>query len=257
MTSDALVLVSRGTAHAHDVLETHAARLERRNGVDTVHTALYDRRPARELRDQLSAVAADEVYVLPVRFAHTNETTEMIPAALSALSGTVHYCDPLGQHPAVTDALLQRGVGVAEGPDVSLVLAGMGSTTGSIYRRTTEFHAARIRDRTEYGEVLTCYLVQDPAVECVRYNVSNDRAVVVPTFFSRTETATTQIPAKLELGRGGLEYAAPLGTHESVTDAIESVLSVQQRAVTRDGEPESRAVRPRGELSPAVTDGEG
>ncbi|MFC7197472.1 sirohydrochlorin chelatase [Halosimplex aquaticum] len=96
---------------------------------------------------------------------------------------------------------------------MSLVLVGFGSSSKPHHRRTADYHAERLRERTDYGAVLTCYLLQNPAVECVRYGVSTDRAVAVPLFLARSEATEERVPTELELDRGGIEYAEPLGAH--------------------------------------------
>jgi sirohydrochlorin ferrochelatase len=102
--------------------------------------------------------------------------------------------------------------------DTSVALVAFGAGA----RETTERQADRLREMTKYGEVATAYLLQNPAVECLRYNLSGERAVVVPFFVAACEETEHAIPDKLDLDRGGLEYTAPLGTHEAVTDAIEA-----------------------------------
>jgi sirohydrochlorin ferrochelatase len=106
--------------------------------------------------------------------------------------------------------------------------------------------------------VRSCYLLQNPAVECVRYNVETPEAVAVPLFLARNEATDERIPAKLELDRGGIAYADPLGEHPGITDAIHAELERQR--VLAGGE-ESRgsalgtsSMRTR---RPVATDGEG
>lgn len=259
MSSEALLLIGRGTPHTRDVFETHADRLIQRDLVDEVHTATYETEPVRELRGQLAAVAADRVYAVPMCAAHTFDTIDDIPAALSYVSGDVQYCEPIGRSPVVTDLLLQRASNsIPATDDVSLVLIGFGSSSKPYHRQMAEYHAARIREQSEYGEVVSCYLLQNPTVECVRYNISNSRAVAVPLFLARNEATEEQIPEKLELERGGIEYADPFGEHANITDAIHAALE-KQRVLALGGDSPSasfEAQLPRNR-SPVVTDGEG
>lgn len=259
MPRDTLLLVHRKN-ESRTVVETHRERLLRRNVADSVAIVAYEHEPVRELRDQLLDVEADRVFAVPMCVAHTRETTDAVPSALSYVPGPVAYCEPIGRSPAVTRAIFERArARVDAAPDASLVLVGFGSSGTPYHRQTVEYHAARLRERSDYGEVVPCYLVQNPAVECVRYNVSNDRAVAAPLFLAPSAATETEIPSKLELDRGGLEYADPLGGHSLVTDAIESAvakqrvlsapdranprsfedaLTVQARAVATDGEGE-------------------
>jgi sirohydrochlorin ferrochelatase len=259
MTTEAILLIGRRTSHSRAPFERHADRLARRNIVDDVHTATYEAEPVRELRDQLAGITADRVYAVPMYAAHTFDTLNDLPAALSHLPGEVHYCEPLGHSPAVTDVLTSRGTDlVPAGDDTSFVLVSFGSSSKSYHRQATEYHAARIREQSDYGEVVPCYLLQNPTVECVRYNVSNVRAVAVPLFLTRNEATEEQIPAKLELDRGGIEYAEPLGDHARITDAIHAEFE-KKRVLARGGDAptasfESELIR---NGHSVATDGEG
>lgn len=236
MTSEAILLIGRSTAHSQKPFEIHANRLVRRNIVDEVHTAAYENEPIRELRDQLEAISADRVYAVPMYTAHTFDTLGDLPAALSHVSGVIHYCEPLGQSPAVTDVLTGKGTDLLPADeDVSFVLVSFGSSSKPYHRQTTEYHATRIEEQSDYGEVVTCYLLQNPTVECVRYNISNSKAVAVPLFLARNEATEEKIPEKLELERGGIEYADPFGDHVRITDAIHAEVE-KQRILALGGE---------------------
>lgn len=170
MTTESLLLIGRETGTAHEVFETHAERLTRRTDVDNVEIATYQSEPVRELRAQFEAISADRIYAMPMRAAHAHDTIEDVPAALSYIPGNVRYCEPLGRSPAVTEVLRKRAMNlVPAAEDVSLVIVGFGSSSKPYHRQTADYHAARLRDGSDYGEVLTCYLLQNPAVECVRY----------------------------------------------------------------------------------------
>lgn len=259
MTTDILLLIGRGTDYARNVLETHAERLARRLDVDDVRTAVYQRHPVRELRADLSAITADETYVVPFHVTYSTDTIDRIPTALEAVPGTVHYCEPPGSHPFVTEALLDRGMdSVPDVSETSLVLAALGGSAKSYYRQTAEYHAARLRKQSGYDDVLSCYLVQDPAVECVPYAVSTERTVIVPLFMTRTEGTAERIPEKLDFDRSDLEYAAPLSSHERVTDTIAEIVETRQRLAARvfSPSPEFNATTLDRE-APFVVDGQG
>lgn len=259
MTRDTVLLIGRETRNAGGVFETHADRLASRLDVDDVEVTTYEREPTRELRESFSRVRADRVYAVPMTVAHSHETTQQVPAALSYLSGTVHYCEPPGGNPAVTGAIEEKATALRPAAsDVSLVLAGFGSSSKPYHRQVAEYHAARLREATGYGEVFPCYLLQAPAVECARYDAENDRCVVVPLFLTRTAATEERIPEALEFDRGGIEYAAPLGEHPRVTDAIHAEVA-KQRALSSDGSTpvasfERKLTR---QQRPVAADGEG
>lgn len=258
MTHETVLLVGRRAENTTDVLETHARRLRERGVADGVRTVTYDHEPIRELREPLSSLSADRVYAIPACLAHSYETTEDLPAALSAVPGTVHYCEPVGRSPAVTHVIERRAAPLAPvEASTSLVLVGFGNSSQPYHRQAVQYHAARLREGTAYGEVRTCFLLQNPAVECVRYNVSGDRTVAVPLFVSRSDATEREIPAKLELDRGGIEYADPLGTHPRLTDALEAEVARQRVLATADESPATFESTLTATRTPLATDGEG
>ncbi len=213
--TDTLLLVGR--THTREVARTHADRLRSRDVADRVSVATYDTDPA-DLEFDLDGT----VYVVPMAAAPDRDTTRAIPGALP----DARHCEPVGTSPAICRAIADRAAETLPArADTSLALVAFGDGAGSGSWRTTERQADRLRETTAYGEVTTAYLLQNPAVECLRYNLSGERAVVAPFFLAPSEETERAIPEKLELDRGGLAYADPLGTHEAVTDAIEAELA--------------------------------
>lgn len=257
MTGDALVLIGRDGTHETTTLETHADRIEARGTVDAAHVVTYSEEPVRELRADLQSMAADTLFVLPAALAHSHETTEVLPRVFPHLDGDVRYCEPIGRTPVVTDLVADRAAeAVPATADTTLVLVGQGNSSQSYHRQMTEYHAQRVADRATYADVVTCYLLQNPAVECVRYNVDTERAVAVPLFLTENETTTDRIPAKLELDRGGVAYADPLGESRLVTEAIHREITRQRALDDSAGSPSFEAELAENARSVA-TDGEG
>ncbi|WP_435197334.1 CbiX/SirB N-terminal domain-containing protein [Natronomonas sp. EA1] len=257
MTSESILLIGRETRNAREVFATQATRLAALTSVETIEVATYEEEPIRELRDQLQGITADRVYAVPMCTAHTHDTLNDVPAVLSYVPGEVYYCDPVGGSPAVTGAIEARAAArVPPADDVTLVLVGFGSSSKPHHRRTADYHAARIREGADYGDVVTCYLLQNPAVECVRYNIATDRAVAVPLFLSRSAATEESIPAELELDRGGLVYTDPLGDHPRIADAVHAEVERQRALASADGLASPSLVRGE-EHRPVATDGEG
>ena len=211
--TDTLLLVGR--EHVADAARRHADRLRERAVADRVAVSTYEHDPAALDTD----AGGRGTYVVPLAPAPDHDTTRGIPGALPA----AHHCEPVGASPAIVRGLAARARDALE-PDsnTSLALVAFGDTSEDGSRTTTERQAVRLREATDYDDVTTAYLLQNPAVECLRYNLPGDRAVVVPFFMAPCEETERALPEKLELGRGGIEYADPLGTHEAVTDAIEA-----------------------------------
>lgn len=223
MVRDTLLLVGRRSPGLAAVCETHARRLERRGMVDRVETRLYDEEPDAALRGELPADG--RVFAVPMTFAHTHETANAIPRALARADRPVTYCEPPGRQAVLTAAISDRAAAARTDAD-TLVLVGFGSGAGERQRRTLEYHADRLTD--QYPDVSACYLLQNPAVECARYNVAGERPVAVPLFLASDERTREEIPEKLDLDRGGLAYAEPLGTHRAVTDALHAAVAASQ-----------------------------
>lgn len=256
MTEETIILIGRDTGNRAEVFETHAGRLADRAAVDRVETATYDSEPVQELRQQFRDVTADRVYAIPMCMAHNHDTTRGIPAALSHIPGDVTYCQPPGRTETMTEVIEQKASSlVSPERNVTLVLVGFGSNSRPDRRQMTEYHASRLRETTAYGEVESCYLLQNPAVECVRYNITNPIAVAVPLFLGRSEATAKRIPAKLELGRGGIEYASPLETHPRITDVLHAEFE-KQRALDRPSTGRFEAELARSQR-PVATDGDG
>lgn len=257
MTTNTLLLIGRGEERVSTVLETHASRLSRRDGIDSVCTATCENDPVSDLRETLTSITGDRVYAIPMCAAHSHQTTRDIPAALSYVPGEVRYCEPIGRSPAVTEAIAERAASaMPPGDDVSLVLVGLGSSSKPYHRQVAEYHATRLSERTEYDEILTCYLLQNPAVECVRYNVSNRRSVAVPLFVTQTESVRERIRTKLDFDPARSEYTQPLTAHDRITDAVHAEFE-RQRALTTDAFAPSHEDRLTSIRHPLVTDGEG
>ncbi len=259
MTRDTLLLVGREASDGRATYEAHADRLANRAGVDEVSVATYVDEPIRELREQFREMSGDRVYAVPMCAAHDHHTLDGVPAALSYIDGEVRYCEPPGSSPLVTELLVDRGSALVDDPSsASLIVVAFGSSSTPYHRQAVEYHTARIRDRDVFGQVLPSYLLQNPAVECVRYNVSEPAAVAVPLFLAPSAATEERIPAELELGRGGVAYANPLGADARVTDAIYSEF-VKQRAIERDptAGPATFEASLAAGSQPLATDGEG
>lgn len=249
MTRETLVLVGREAVAP--AINRHADRLRGRSAVDAVTTATYGAEPTPDLLDQLRPMPGERSYVVPMCFAHTRATLTDVPRALGRLPGDVRYCDPIGENPIVTRAI--RTKARAAGDADALLLVALGNSADDYAREAATFHADRLRD--EFAEVRTAYLLQDPAVECARYLVESDRAVVCPLFVGDCEATTRRIPEGLELERGGFDYADPFGDDGAVTEAVRATVE-RERVLAASGtrSPGTDLVA---DAAPVATDGRG
>ncbi|EMA59578.1 cobalamin (vitamin B12) biosynthesis CbiX protein [Halorubrum lipolyticum DSM 21995] len=257
MIDGTLIVLGRETGEGDGTIETHADRLREWGVADAVLAKRYGETWTPTV-DGDGRFDDGPVFVVPTCLVETTETRKAVSSVATEIGDSVCCCEPVGRSPAITDAIADRAVEHLDpDPDTSLVLVGLGSSSMPQSRLTLEYHERRLRDQTDYGEVTSAYLVQDPAVECARYNAVNDRIVAVPVFITPTAVTEEEIPAKLEVDRGGIEYADPIGTHPRVTDAIHSEVVKQHVLRTHVGDSASAAVdRLDADFdSPVATDG--
>lgn len=261
MTTGTLILVERQRAQSDRTVEIHAERLREREVADSVVVERYDDGlGGTDLTGDYDERDTEEVYVVPMLSAQTKGTQQSIPPMVASITDSPTFCDPVGKNPIVTDVIADRASELIEpAADVSLILVGLGSSSSPHQQRMLQYHRTRLLERTAYGEVTTAYLLQDPAVECAAYNVSNDWIVAVPVFVSPSAATREEIPRKIGVDRSGIEYADPFGTHPRLTDAIQAEVATQR--VIRNRRPESGSSISEGLTSgshrPVATDGRG
>jgi len=256
MINGTLLLVGRHTNGSSQALEVHAERLRDRDIAASVRVAHYDRTHAIDgdgtALSKTGALDDGEVFLLPVLMTNTRGAEHAVRAIATSIPNSVCVCDPIGRVPAVSRLLLERAAETAQPTeDTALVLVGFGSGSAPGSRETLKYHERRLRKRSDYADVRSCYLLQDPAAECVRYNVSRRRMVVVPAFVSPGPAIRTEIRAKIRDDRGRVAYAEPIGTHSLLTDAMYAAVAKQYIVNTRDGDvppPPTTVGGPRGRV---------
>lgn len=134
----------------------------------------------------------------------------------------------------------------SEFQDAALVLVGHGSTLNGDSAAPTLQHADELRRRALFAQVLTCFWKQEPMIAGVLRGAFAPRVFVVPLFISEGYFTEQVIPR--ELGFPGeasshfprvrrrpypagagippgaptqtVHYCGPIGTHESMTEAL-------------------------------------
>lgn len=119
-------------------------------------------------------------------------------------------------------------------PDAALVLVGHGSTVNEDSSATVRQHAAELRRRGSFAEVLEAFWKVEPKLETVWTRVTARRVFVVPLFVSEGFFTREAIPralglrAETEAGFGRAlvvagrlaQYCAPVGTHPRMAAVI-------------------------------------
>jgi sirohydrochlorin ferrochelatase len=251
MIDGTLLLVGRHTDGSSRAIDAHAERLRDRGVAASVRGVRYDRTHAVDgdgtALSEASAHDDGDVFLLPAVVANTRGTRHAVRSIAASISAPVCVCDPIGRAPVVSRLLLERAEEAAEpSGDTALVLVGFDSESSPPEsRETLEYHARRLRERSGYGDVGSCYLLRDPSVECAQYNVSERRIAVVPAFVSPGPAIEAEIRAKIRDDSDRVSYADPLGTHPRLTDAMHAAVTKRcvLEARDRDASPPTPPIR--------------
>ena len=154
----------------------HAAEIRRRKVFVDVACAFWKEEPS--LRDAIflfDPEAVREVYVVPNFISEGYFTQTVIPRELE-LSGRIttrpngqvwKYCEPVGNHPLVTELLLQRAREIAPGvpeTETSLLIVAHGTDLNENSAAAAKREAEKIRALGKYADVFNVYMEEEPLV---------------------------------------------------------------------------------------------
>jgi sirohydrochlorin cobaltochelatase len=195
----ALLIVAHGSTVNPDSSAptlAHAAEIRRRKLFAQVECAFWKEEPS--LRDALFLVdseAIGEVCVVPNFISEGYFTQTVIPRELE-LDGRItkrssgqiwKYCEPVGNHPMMTELLLKRAREVAPGVDpaeTSLLIVAHGTNLNENSAVAAKREAEKIRALGKFAEVLNVYMEEPPLVSDWRKLTKSPNVVVVPFFIS-------------------------------------------------------------------------
>src|SRR5947208_5274976 len=174
----------------------HAAEIRRRNIFADVGCAFWKEEPS--LRDALFLFDPEsilEVYVVPNFISEGYFTQTVIPRELELNSGTTKrangqiwkYCEPVGNHPAMTELLLKRAREIAPGinpHETSLLIVAHGTDLNENSAVAAKREAEKIRSFGKYRTVLNVYMEEPPLVSEWRKLTKTPNVIVVPFFIS-------------------------------------------------------------------------
>jgi len=249
----------------------HAAEIRRRKIFAEVGSAFWKEEPS--LRDALflfDPESIGEVCVVPNFISEGYFTQTVIPRELELNGATTKrsngqiwkYCDPVGNHAAMTELLLGRASEVAPGVDPaesSLLIVAHGTDLNENSAVAAKREAEKIRALGTFAEVLNVYMEEPPLVSDWRKLTRTRNVVVVPFFISDGLHSYEDIPqligivvaARVDRGRPGsappatapgqifrhnpyridgrsLFYASSIGTDPGFADII-----VEQAGITK------------------------
>lgn len=248
----ALLLLGHGsTLNADSSAPTyqHAEEIRRREIFAEVHVAFWKEEP--NFRQALRQTRRRQVYVVPNFISNGYFTEQIIPRELG-LAGPVtrlgqqeiFYCDPVGLHASMTEALLRRAeeIVVASGEKIvdrsktaCLFICGHGTSLNDNSTRVIHEQAELIRARDLYADCQPVLMEQRPFVRDWRTLTSLRDVVVVPFFISDGLHSFEDIPVLLGLTPNvrkqsytnphreadrRLWYATAVGTEPFIADVI-------------------------------------
>ncbi len=210
----ALLIVAHGSTVNPDSSAptlAHAAEIRRRKVFADVQCAFWKEEPS--LRDAMFLFDPElirEVYVVPNFISEGYFTQTVVPRELE-LNGRItnrssgqiwKYCEPVGNHPMMTELLLKRAREVAPGIDfaeTSLLLVAHGTDLNENSAVAAKREAEKIRALGKYAAVLNVYMEEPPLVCDWRKLTRTPNVVVVPFFISDGLHSYEDIPVLLRI----------------------------------------------------------
>lgn len=200
LSDAALVLVGHGStlnAESSAPVYQHAQELRRRKIFAQVIEAFWKLEPY--LYQVLRGVFTPRVFVVPLFVSEGYFTQEVIPREMGfgperlqrRGQQTLHYCDPIGTHDSMTDALLRRAHDVVEQhpfprpakpEETALFIAGHGTGNNENSRKAIERQAELIRGRNVYREVHSVFMEEEPRITSC-YDITTCKNIVMVPFF--------------------------------------------------------------------------
>jgi sirohydrochlorin cobaltochelatase len=225
----ALLIVAHGSTVNPDSSAptlAHAAEIRRRKVFADVGCGFWKEEPS--LRDAIFLFDPEpirEVYVVPNFISEGYFTQTVVPRELG-LDGRItkrsngqvwKYCEPVGNHPMMTELLLKRAREVAPSADpagTSLLIVAHGTDLNENSAVAAKREAERIRALGKYASVLNVYMEEPPLVSDWRTLTKTRSVVVVPFFISDGLHSYEDIPVLL-----GIVDAtpSPRSSHEGAT----------------------------------------
>lgn len=248
----ALILVGHGSTLNPDSSAPtldHADTLRKRGLFGEVVSCFWKEEPS--MREVYRMVESREIYVVPTFISEGYFTQTVIPRELE-LTGewterngrTIRYCEPVGNHPRMTEVLLQRAREVAPRVDpkqTTLFIVGHGTALNDNSAIAAKDQVRKISAMEVYGEVLSAYMEEPPLISDWEKLSAFPNVVVVPFFIAdglhsyedipvllgiESETGTAASQAEVfrrnpyHLRDKTLFYASAIGTDPMIAEVI-------------------------------------
>ncbi len=232
MPANALLIVGHGSTVNPDSSAptlVHAAEIRSRNIFADVQCAFWKEEPS--LRDALFLFDPESiraVSVVPNFISEGYFTQTVIPRELELKARitkrpggqTWTYCEPVGNHPAMTDLLLKRAHETAPAVDpraTTLLIAAHGTDLNENSALAAKREAEKIRALGKYSAALNVYMEEPPLVSNWRKLTDTPNVIVVPFFISDGLHSYEDIPRLLGIVVAGIDDAGSLGSPPPAT----------------------------------------
>ena len=211
-SNNALLIVAHGSTVNPDSSAptlAHAMEIRRRKIFAEVECAFWKEEPS--LRDAIFLFDPEsirEVYVVPNFISEGYFTQTVVPRELELNGRTTKrpdgqvwkYCDPVGNHPMMTDLLLRRAHEIAPGileSETTLLIAAHGTDLNENSAVAAKREAEKIHALGRYAAVLNVYMEEPPLVSDWKKLTKTRNVVVVPFFISDGLHSYEDIPRLL------------------------------------------------------------
>jgi sirohydrochlorin cobaltochelatase len=208
LSDAALIIVGHGSTVNPDSSApslVHARTLRERGIFAEVAVCFWKEEPT--FREVLRMVDSEVVYVVPNFISEGYFTQTVIPRELGLAGKTtivgnrrIHYCEPAGNHEAMTELLMKQARLVASSvptKETSLFIVGHGTGLNENSAVAAKLQVQKISETGEYAEVLSAYMEEAPLISDWDKLASQPNVIVVPFFISDGLHSYQDIPVLL------------------------------------------------------------
>jgi sirohydrochlorin cobaltochelatase len=208
LSDSALIIVGHGSTVNPDSSApslVHARTLRERGIFAEVAVCFWKEEPT--FREVLRMVDSEVVYVVPNFISEGYFTQTVIPRELGLAGKTtlvgnrrIHYCDPAGNHEAMTELLMKQARLVAPSvptKETSLFIVGHGTGLNENSAVAAKLQVQKISETGEYAEVLSAYMEEAPLISDWDKLALQPNVIVVPFFISDGLHSYQDIPVLL------------------------------------------------------------
>jgi len=250
----ALLILGHGSTENPDSSQPcwdHAETILRSGQFGSVHCAFWKEEPS--FRQVWPTIEEEEVYVVPNFISEGYFTRQVLPRELELDGPTtvrdgkvIHYCDPVGIHPAMTGLLIKRAQEIIDDSvkmeDITLIIVGHGTNLNQKSTEAIQAQVVAIRESgVPFANVLDAYMEEAPFISDWQTLADSPVVVVVPFFIADALHSYQDIPVLLgieseptsaasqrdvfrqnpyRIGERTLYYSSAIGTDPSLAEVI-------------------------------------